>query len=1000
MAPFPPGLPPDASNPKPPAARALCDDPAPSEESISRLQLIVDSVPGLMSYLDRDGRYLLVNQAYRAWFGGSTPFVGRTVVEVVGEATWETARPYFNRALGGESVSHENVVRLHDGRVRHARAAYIPHRARSGEVIGVVVQVSDITEQKRAEEDQRFLWKLSDETQGLSDAAELVGATARLLVQYLGVDRSAYAEVENESVFNIVGDHAVGVTSIVGRWSVRAFGDACERHMLANEAYVVTDAATDPRLSAQDQPAYAATSIAAVICVPLHKAGRLTAAMAVHSATPRQWTPEEVDLVRLVVARCWEALERARATRRLLESEAQYRTLFESLDEGFLLADVIRDDLGRAVDLQYLGANAAAIRMTGSDYTGRRLLEIDPSFESHWLDIWGRVASTGQGERHRQHAAPLGKWFSFYVFPAGQRPDRVAVLFQDITRDKAREDALRASDWRHAFIVALSDALRPLADTEAIERQTAALLAAHLGAPRCFYVHFDEALDDARIVSDFAAAPLASIAGSYRIGDWPVNAHLRLGQPIVIADMAIDHRLLPEDSARFAALQIRSLVCVPLVKRQRLVASLAVADQGARAWAPHEVALLQETADRTWAALERARAETALRDADRRKDEFLATLAHELRNPLAPLRNGLQIARLSSRGDPLQLRTVDMMDRQLSHLVRLVDDLLDVARINAGKIDLRAEPVALQSVLAASLELTRVLLEDQQQTVVLDIAAETLQVIGDADRLVQVLSNLLSNAAKYSDGPGEVRVSLRRDPDRGEGTPTALIQVRDSGIGIPDAELGRVFDLFSQVRAHQTRAGGGLGIGLSLVKSLVVRHGGSVSVASPGVGRGSTFTVRLPLAWAETTPSDEASALGAPPRAADQPRHVLVVDDNVDAAESLAALLEMTGHRVRVAHDGPQALAMAAQDWPETVFMDLGMPGMDGVETATRLRAQAAGRALLLVAMTGWGQPSDQARTAAAGFDHHLVKPAELEAIERLLAGAPVRPPGPGGATG
>jgi CheY-like chemotaxis protein len=332
---------------------------------------------------------------------------------------------------------------------------------------------------------------------------------------------------------------------------------------------------------------------------------------------------------------------------------------------------------------------------------------------------------------------------------------------------------------------------------------------------------------------------------------------------------------------------------------------------------------------------------------------------------------------------------MDMMDRQLSHLVRLVDDLLDVARINAGKIDLRAEPVMLQSVLAASLELTRVLLEGQQQTVVLDIAAAGLYVIGDADRLVQVLSNLLSNAAKYSDGPGQVRVSLRRDGD------TALIQVQDAGIGIPAAELGRVFDLFSQVRAHQTRAGGGLGIGLSLVKSLVTQHGGSVSVASPGAGFGSTFTVRLPLAPAESTPHDVGSPEGAATRQADRPGNVLVVDDNVDAAESLAALLEMTGHRVRVAHDGPQALSMAAQDWPETVFMDLGMPGMDGVETATRLRAQAVGRPVLLVAMTGWGQPSDQARTAAAGFDHHLVKPAELEVIERLLADVRAGPPVP-----
>jgi PAS domain S-box-containing protein len=367
----------------------------------------------------------------------------------------------------------------------------------------------------------------------------------------------------------------------------------------------------------------------------------------------------------------------------------------------------------------------------------------------------------------------------------------------------------------------------------------------------------------------------------------------------------------------------------------------------------------------------------ALQLADRHKDEFLATLAHELRNPLAPLRNGLQIARLISKaGSPLQ-RTVEMMDRQLTHLVRLVDDLLDVGRISSGKIQLNFAHVALSEVLANSAEASRAIIDSHEHKLLVEAGTEELYVNGDFDRLTQVFSNLLSNAAKYTERSGRIQLRLKREANHAE------ISVTDNGIGIAEADLQHVFDLFSQVRAHQGHADGGLGIGLSLVRKLIDMHGGTVSVFSAGPGKGSTFTVRLPL-LRHDSPAPQRPSSGLV-QASGSSRRILVVDDNEDAALSLAMLLEHHGHEVTVAHDGLEAIAKARTVQPDLIFLDLGMPRMDGIEAAKHLRALPDGERLLLVALTGWGQDKDLERTRSAGFDRHLLKPVDPAALSQIL---------------
>jgi PAS domain S-box-containing protein len=372
------------------------------------------------------------------------------------------------------------------------------------------------------------------------------------------------------------------------------------------------------------------------------------------------------------------------------------------------------------------------------------------------------------------------------------------------------------------------------------------------------------------------------------------------------------------------------------------------------------------------------RMEDALRDADRRKDEFLATLAHELRNPLAPIRNSLQILKMPRIDEATIRQARDMMERQVQSLVRLVDDLLDVARVMRGKIELRKEPVELATVIARAVETAQSLIEAQGHQLQLSVPPESLLLDADPVRLAQVIANLLTNSAKYTEPGGRIGLSATRSGEH------VLVRVRDDGIGIAPDLLPHVFDLFVQADHAFAKTQGGLGIGLTLVNNLTQLHGGTVEAHSDGLGKGSEFTVRLPLI-ADTRQAVHAHADEHRDEIASSGHRLLVVDDNKDAAVSLAALLGLKGHDVRVAHDGPSALAIASAFRPTMVFLDIGMPEMDGYEVARRMRQQAGSEPVVLAALTGWGQEEDRRRTLAAGFDHHLVKPAEPEVIESLL---------------
>jgi signal transduction histidine kinase/ActR/RegA family two-component response regulator len=378
---------------------------------------------------------------------------------------------------------------------------------------------------------------------------------------------------------------------------------------------------------------------------------------------------------------------------------------------------------------------------------------------------------------------------------------------------------------------------------------------------------------------------------------------------------------------------------------------------------------------------ERARTEASLRAADQRKDEFLATLGHELRNPLAPLLTALQLLKHAGVDHPVVNRVSGVMDRQVAHLVRLVNDLLEVSRITRGQIAMHRKALDLAFVVHSAIDTSRPVVDAAGHQLIVEMPGEPLVVFGDAVRLTQILSNLLTNAAKYTDAGGCIHIRVERQDGR------ALISVRDNGIGIERAQLGSVFDMFTQVDRSSRRAQGGLGIGLTLVRSLVEMHGGTVEARSDGIGHGSEFRVELPLLTTTPVPPDASVERRRLP-----PRRVLLVDDNVDAAETLAALLTDLGATVLVENSGAAALEAIETFAPDAVLLDIGMPGMDGHEVARRIRTMRHHANVQLIALTGWGQEHDRERSRAAGINHHVVKPPDIDYLCALLTeAAPAR---------
>ncbi|MDB5387190.1 MAG: hypothetical protein JWM11_2836 [Planctomycetaceae bacterium] len=416
---------------------------------------------------------------------------------------------------------------------------------------------------------------------------------------------------------------------------------------------------------------------------------------------------------------------------------------------------------------------------------------------------------------------------------------------------------------------------------------------------------------------------------------------------------------------------------LPLQARGRTFGALALSrEPSQRTFNMHDETMAVAFASRAAIALDNAVLHHELQAADRQKNEFLSMLAHELRNPLAPIRNATQLLGLRASDEPDLQWIRDVIERQVVQMVRLVDDLLDISRITRGKIDLQRAPVELATIVAHAVETSKPLIDSRNHQLAVALPTHPVWIHGDLTRLAQVLTNLLNNAAKYTEVGGQIWLTARHDGN------SAIVSVRDTGSGVPPEMLNAIFDLFTQVNRTLDRSQGGLGIGLTLVRQLVEMHHGTVSAASDGPDRGSEFTVTLPV-MTEMDSHNSPNRAGS--LATGEPIKILVVDDNADSADSLARLLRLIGHQVDVAYDGPSGLAAAQIFEPSVIVLDIGLPGMDGFAVAERLRELKSTKDALLIALTGYGQYKDQLNTRQAGFDHHLTKPVELSALQLLL---------------
>ena len=543
---------------------------------------------------------------------------------------------------------------------------------------------------------------------------------------------------------------------------------------------------------------------------------------------------------------------------------------------------------------------------------------------------------------------------------------------------KRVEVALQESESRHAFLLRLGDALRLLVEPMEIQGEASRLLGERLLTDRAYYADIDEVQGHLRVERNFVRAGVSSLVGRYSLSDFNwIGPAFRMGGPVVVADTRTSPLIPDADRPAVAAVSVGAFVAVPLIRDDRLVAALCVTNLSPRAWTPEEVELVKETAQRTWDAIERARAEEQLREASARKDEFLAMLAHELRNPLAPIRTGLELIRRGGDTVVAVERVRAMMERQVGHMVRLIDDLLDVSRITSGKIVLQREPTLLASLVHSAVEANRGAMAAKRIDLRVELPTEDCVIDVDPTRFVQILSNLLHNAAKFTGDGGSV-CHLRHDhAANGDGIPQVSISVVDSGIGISPEFLPRVFDLFWQGERHlATRTGHRPRARMST---------GGTSRRTPrgaqwGPGRGSAFVIQLPLATTRSVSVTERQVH-------DQrlERRVLVVDDNRDAANATAMLVEDMGGVARVAYDGESAVEMLQEFQPEVILLDIGMRGLDGYETCLRIRRVLSNR-VLLVALTGFGQEQDKDKTTRAGFDAHLTKPTDGAALVEILA--------------
>lgn len=846
----------------------------------------------------------------------------------------------FSRTERGKvPLSCECRIRRTDGEIRWV--AFTGQVVDGAEKLRLIGTVQDITDRKKAEEAIRvsearhsLTVMLADTIHPLSDPLAVQAEASRLLGQRLGANRVLYFEVLGND-YVVERDYTHLVPSGAGRYPIASFGAELLTTYLAGNTAVEADVNSLACLTLKEKEAYADLKIRSYVGVPLLKNGALRAGMAVHMATPRAWTAVEVAMIESTAERTWAAIERVRAEAALRQSEERSAFVRLSSGVGFWYCDlpfnVLQwDELVKAHF--HLPPDATVTIETFYDRIHPE--DREPTRRAIERSIEGRTPYKVDYRTVKPETGAV-TWVraigrTFYA--ADGTPNRFDGVTLDVSDQKRAEASLRESEQRFRLVADAAPVLIWLSRRD----------------KRRYWFNQPWLAFTGRSMEQEVGNGWAE---GVHPGDFERCFHMYSRAFDARTPFSIEYRLRRQDG------EFRWLI-----------------DNGVpRYTAEGEFdGYIGSCLDVT----DYKNADAELRDADRRKDEFLATLAHELRNPLAPIRNGLQVIRLAGATGTIEQARA-MMERQLGQMVRLVDDLLDMSRVTTGKLELRRAIVEIRAVIDAALETSLPSIEEAEHQLTVEVPDEPIWVEGDVTRLAQVVSNLLNNSAKYTHQGGHVRVTVEREDEM------VVVSVADNGIGIPPAMLEKVFAMFTQVDRALEKTTGGLGIGLSLVKGLVEMHGGTIEARSQGEGRGSEFAVRLPVvssAVQNVTQQVADEQVGSSSR-----RRILVADDNVDSATSLGKLLELLGNDVRTANDGLHALDVAEKFRPDVILLDIGMPKLNGYEAARRIRTLAWGQKAMLVALTGWGKDDDRKRSSDAGFDHHLVKPVEIAVLMKLL---------------
>ena len=917
-----------------------------AEVAMARLAAIVHSSDDAIVSKTLDGVITSWNRGAERIFGYTADeAVGQPITLIISPDRLDEEREILSRLRRGERIDHFETVRVaKDGRRLDISLTVSPIRDSEGNVVGASKVARDVTDRKRAEEDRARL-------------AAIVSSSDDAIVSKTldGVIRSWNQGAER--IFGYTADEAVGqpITLLIPPELVDE-----ERAILS-------------RLRRGERIDHFET-------VRVAKDGRRLDILL--SVSPIRDAGGQI-IGASKVAR--DITDRKRAERLLKESESTLREREERLnlfvenatDYAVILSDptdLITEWLGGAERITGWPAEEVLGKPVSLIFTPEDRAAGVPEQET------ARAAATGRAENVRWHQKRDGTRFFAEGVTVGLRGPGGELrgfgkVFRDATPQKQAQSELLKRNERLRLLWEAASVLLTTEEPDAMLRELFSKLATHLSLDAYFNYMVTDRGDSLRLESCHGVPEdVARSLERLDFGQAVCGTVARTREAMVVEKVqeSADERV-----SLIKSLGVRAYACNPLLADGRMLGTLSFASRRRDRFDSDELEFLTTVTHYVTVAYERLRLVRELRDTDRKKDDFIALLAHELRNPLAPIRNGLQVLRLAE-DRRVRERSQDMMDRQLTHMVRLVDDLLDVARVSRNKMELRKGRVRLADAVSSAVETARPLIDAAEHRLDVSLPPEPVLLDADLTRLAQVFANLLTNSAKYTEQGG--RITLSAEVREG----AVVVSVRDTGIGIPAANLPTIFDMFSQVDRSIERSTGGLGIGLALVKGLVEMHGGTVTAESEGLGRGSTFTVWLPTA--EDTPQTEAFVVGASARRPTSGRRVLVVDDNRDSATSMAMMLQLLGDEVRVAYDGLEAVEAAETFRPEVILMDVGMPRLSGYDATRRIREKDWGRIITIVAVTGWGQEGDRAQSKAAGCDGHLVKPVSLPDLERLLS--------------